>query len=99
MVGWGSIFIDTNFHPLFDTAKNIFKKAHGPIRVGDNNWFAAQCMLLHSSSTSTNCVFGARSMIFGNKQYEEECLYAGSPAQLIQRNVKLDTIKRNIDYQ
>ena len=38
-------------------------------------------------------------MLFGNKQYEEECLYAGSPAQLIQRNVKLDTIKRNIDYQ
>ena len=98
LVGWGTIFIDTDFHPLYNTKDKKYNKAYGKIYVGDNNWFAAQCLLLHSVRTENDCVFAARSIINHKQNIEPECLYGGQPVRLLCRHLRLDTNHRSIDY-
>lgn len=98
-IGWDGVIMDTNFHPLYDMEKNRFKKAFGPIHIGDNNWFGTQCLVMHSVKTPDYCIFGARSVVTrGN--YESYCVHGGSPIRVLTRNVKRiigqDTIDRYI---
>lgn len=88
LVGWGNIFIDTNFHPLYDLTANKFRKAFGKISVGGNNWFSTNCMVMYGVNTPDNCVFGARSIITRGMKYESNCVYGGMPIRLLRRNIK-----------
>ena len=86
-IGWGNIVIDSNFHPLYDTQKKKFKKAFGKIIIGDNNFFATQCMIMPSVQTPERCIFGARTVVTRGGQYESYCVYGGSPVRVLSRNV------------
>lgn len=55
-LGWGVLVMDTNFHPLYDMEKCIYKKASGPIEIGDYNWFGTQCKIMHSVKTLERCI-------------------------------------------
>jgi acetyltransferase-like isoleucine patch superfamily enzyme len=89
-VGWSVTIMDTNFHPLYDMEKKQFKKAFGPIVIGDYNWFATQCYIMHGVQTPERCIFGARSMITRGGKYESYCVHGGSPIHVISRNVMWD---------
>lgn len=89
-LGWEVIIMDTNFHPLYDMEKKKFKKAYGEIVIGDYNWFAAQCYILHSVHTPERCVFGARSILTRGEKYESYCVYGGSPLRILSRNIICD---------
>ena len=99
LVGWGSIFLDTNFHPLYSTDTKSFKTAYGKVNVGDGCWFAAQTLLLHSVEIPDHCVFGARSIINHSITYQSNCLYSGNPIILLKKGIRLDDIIRTIIYQ
>ena len=98
LVGWGSTILDTDFHPLFDMATSEYKKAYGDVNIGNANWFACFCTVLHSVTTSDNCVFGAHSLITRSQRYSPNSLYVGNPARYVRNDVRLDVKKRNIDY-
>lgn len=98
LVGWGSVFLDTNFHPLYDVEKSEFKTAHGQITIGDGCWFAAQSMCFHSINIPDHCVFCARSIATRSISYKKDCLYGGSPIRLLKEGVRLDDYKRSINY-
>lgn len=98
LVGWGCVFLDTDFHPLYDITNKNFKNAYGKVTIGNNNWFSSFCMLLHSVETSENCVFGSRSIITHNGRFESNCLYAGTPAKCVCKNVRLDVVNRSLSY-
>lgn len=87
-VGYETIFMDTNFHPLFDRKKNKFKKAYGPIEIGDNNWFGLQCYVMPSVITPHHCIFGARTIVKRGFQYESYCVHGGNPLQVLSRDVE-----------
>lgn len=89
-IGWGCIIMDTNFHPLYDMDKKRFKKAFGPIVIGDYNWFGTQCYVMHSVTTPERCIFGARSMVTRGGKYESYCVHGGSPIHVLSRNVMRD---------
>lgn len=86
-VGWEVIFTDTNFHPIYDMKKEKFKKAYGPIIIGDNNWFGMQCKVMHSVTTPKHCIFGLGSVLTRGVEYESYCLYGGSPLKVLSRDV------------
>ena len=98
LIGWGSILLDTDFHPLYDMITNEYKKSHGAISIADNNWIAAQCFILHSVHTGENDVFAARSIINRHICFESNCLYGGQPIKLLCQNVRLDAKHRSINY-
>ena len=86
-IGWGVIIIDTNFHPLYDIEKKKFKKAFGSINIGDNNWFGLQCVVMPGVTTPEHCIFGARTVVTRNGNYESFCVHGGSPVRVLSRNV------------
>lgn len=86
-VGWDSLFMDTNFHPLYDMKKERFKKAYGSIIIGDYNWFGTQCKVMHSVITPERCIFGMGSMVTKGGQYESYCVHGGSPIRVLSRDV------------
>lgn len=98
LIGWGSTFLDTDFHPLYDIAKEEYKKGYGDVIIGESNWFASYCTVLHSVITPNNCVFGARSLVSHKLDFQPSSLYAGNPIKLIRQGVRLDVNNRSIDY-
>ena len=89
-LGWGVVVMDTNHHPLYDMEKKITKKAFSPIEIGDYNWVASQCCILHGVRTPERCIFGARTILSRGAQYESYCVHGGNPLQVLSRNVMLD---------
>lgn len=87
LVGWGNTIIDTNFHPLYDMEKEHFKKAFGPINIGENNWFAMNCLVMPGVTTPVHCIFAARTIVTRGGQYESYCVHGGSPVGVLSRNV------------
>lgn len=98
LIGWGSVILDTDFHPLYDINKGEYKKACGDVFIGDSNWFACYCTVLNSVTTPENCVFGARSLVTRSCNYLPNSLYVGNPVKLVKQGVRLDVKKRSIDY-
>ena len=67
--------------------KEKFKKAYGPIKIGDYNWFATKCKVMHSVTTPERCIFGMGSMVTRGGQYESYCVHGGSPIRVLSRDV------------
>ena len=89
-LGWGVLIMDTNFHPLYDIDKKIYKKASGPIKIGDYNWFGTQCKIMHSVKTPERCIFGMNTTITRNCEMESYCVMGGNPVKILTRNVMRD---------
>lgn len=88
LVGWRAIFIDTNFHPLYDIEKEKVKRAFAPINIGDNNWFGMYCLIMPGVTTPKCSIFGARTTVTRGGNYESYCVHGGSPIRVLSRNVK-----------
>lgn len=99
-VGWNSIIMDTNCHPLYDIEKQRYTKSHGQIVIGDNNWFGTGCLVMHSVETPHRAIFAARAVVSrsGNKIMEPFCVHGGEPLRVLKRNVQRREDQEQIDY-
>lgn len=98
-IGWECIFMDTNFHPLYDIEKEIFRKAYGKIKIGNYNWFCNSCLIMHSVETPERCIFGARSILHRSNKFEAYCVHGDSPLKILARNVMIINGQEHItDY-
>lgn len=80
LIGWSSIISDSDFHEMESPGGTTTITA--PIEIGNNNWFAMQCLVLKGAKTVNDSVFAARALV--NKDYTDNpprTLYAGSPAK------------------
>lgn len=89
VVGWDTVFEDSNFHPLYDRTNGVLKKAYVKIFIGDNNWISSQCFVMHSVQTPHRVIFGARTLVTRSNQYQPYCVYGGSPIRELVNNVEL----------
>lgn len=86
-IGWEAIIMDTNFHPLYDMEKQHFKRAFGPIKIGDYNWIGTRCLVMHSVETPERCIFAATTVVTRGGKYESYCVHGGNPVHVLTRNV------------
>ena len=86
-VGWDSLIMDTNFHPLYDLNKKKFKSASGRISIGDYNWFGTGCRIMHSVSTPERCIFGMNSIVTRGSEMKSNCVMGGNPDRVLSENV------------
>lgn len=89
-LGWGTLVMDTNFHPLYDMNKKVYKKASGLIEIGDYNWFGTQCKIMHSVKTPERCIFGMNTVVTRNCEMKSYCVMGGSPVRVLTENVMRD---------
>lgn len=96
-LGWQTIIMDTNYHPLWDMEKKRFKRAFAPISIGDYNWIATQCYVMQGVVTPERCIFGARSTITHSGPFESYAVHGGSPLKVLTRKVMRDYEHDHID--
>lgn len=89
-LGWGTLIMDTNIHPLYDMENKRFKTANGPIEIGDYNWFGTDCKIMHSVKTPERCIFGMGTMVTRNCEMKPYCVMGGSPVRVLSENVMRD---------
>ena len=89
-MGWGTLIMDTNFHPLYDMKRDVYKKASGPIEIGDYNWFGTQCKIMHSVKTPERCIFGMNTVVTRNCVMKSYCVMGGEPVRILTENVMRD---------
>lgn len=88
--GWACTVQDTNFHPLYDMRISKFRKGYGKIRIGNDNWFSQNCLVLHSVQTPDRCIFAARTVVTRNQKFESYSVHGGSPLKILAHDVMLD---------
>lgn len=89
-LGWGVLIMDTNFHPLYDMERKVYKRASGPIEIGDYNWFGTQCRIMHSVRTPERCIFGMNTVVTRNCTMKSYCVMGGDPVRVLTENVMRD---------
>lgn len=88
--GWGVLIMDTNIHPLYDMVKKKFKRASGPIEIGDYNWFGTECKIMHSVTTPERCIFGMGTVVTRGCEMRSYCVMGGSPVRILSENIMRD---------
>lgn len=86
-IGWNTIIMDTNFHPLIDMNKNVTKSFSGPILIGDYNWFGLECVVMYGVKIPDRCIFGLKTVITHNSKFESYSLHVGNPLRIVATNV------------
>ena len=57
----------------------------GPITIGNNVWIGINVTIVGPCTIGNNVIIGANSLVMG--ELEADCIYGGSPAKLIRRNI------------
>lgn len=90
-IGNNTTFMDTDFHYIINTETKKIKNNTSPIIIGENNWIGGWCIIKKGTITPKGTIIaGPFSMV--SKDYTsiipEYCLIGGSPAKLIQQNLR-----------
>lgn len=73
-------------HLVFDMNTKKQLNTEKGIKIGNNNWFGQEVLMLNKASIPDNCVIGIRSLI--NKSFSQNnSLIAGSPATTKRNNI------------
>lgn len=89
-IGWDNMIIDTNFHPIYDMVRKVYREASGKISIGDYNWFGTGCRVMHSVTTPERCIFGMGTVVTRNCVMKSYCVMGGSPVKILSENVMRD---------
>jgi len=85
LVSWECLFIDNDYHSLYDETGKITNEA-APIIIGDHVWFGCRCTVLKRVVIQNNSVVAAGSIV--NRRFSEAgVLIAGHPATIVKRNI------------
>lgn len=87
LIGWESIICDSDLHE-YETSAGV-SQLTAPIVIGNNNWFAMQCIALKGSRTEDDCIFAARSLVNRDlTEYGNAVMFAGTPARPVRKGVR-----------
>ena len=70
--------------------KKKFKRASGPIEIGDCNWFGTECKIMHSVTTPERCIFGMGTIVTRGSEMKSYCVMGGNPVRVLSQNVIRD---------
>ena len=64
LVSWDVLFMDTDYHPMLDSAGVVINKDK-PIIVGDKVWIGCRVLILKGTVIPDGCIIAAGSTISG----------------------------------
>lgn len=89
-IGWNTLILDTNMHPLKDLNTGKKGKVGAPIEIGKYNWISSNCVILPGVVTSERVIVAMGTTLIRNFNYEPYCMYGGNPIHLLRSNVYRD---------
>ncbi|WP_156736597.1 acyltransferase [Clostridium butyricum] len=84
LLGWNVNIRDCDGHKIFKNSRMI--NCDKEVVIGNNVWVGANVDILKGSQIPNNCIIGYRSCIT-KMFYEENCVIAGYPASILQKDV------------
>ena len=88
LVGWRCLFMDSNFHPLYDMEREQTLPTSSPIVIGDDNWLAAFCRVLPGTVTPPHCIIAMGTTLTRGTRLKSYCVMGGTPVRVIRENVR-----------
>lgn len=89
-IGGGTSIYDTDFHSLSPLIRNSQEdqklKKNSPVRICDNVFIGAHCIILKGVTIGKNSIIGAGSIV--TKSIPDNQIWAGNPAKFI-KNIPL----------
>lgn len=92
-IGGNVKILDNDFHPIeAEKRNNLMNDPHGgdsdliparEIRIGKNCFIGCNAIILKGSELGDGCVVGAGAVVAG--KFEDNCVIAGNPAQVVRR--------------
>lgn len=86
LISWGVTILDNDFHKIYNTEGILINKSK-QISIGDHVWIGANSSILKGVFISNGSVIGTGSIV-SKSLYHEDCIYAGSPAKLLKKNIQ-----------
>ena len=84
-MAWETLLMDTDFHKIKNENGEIINNSK-PIIIGDYVWIGCKCIILKGAVIPNNTVIAINSMV--NRELTEgNCIYGGSPAMCIKKNI------------
>lgn len=85
-IGWGVQFLDDDFHQIRNSIHAEYRPTSRPIEIGDRVWIGSKTMIFKGVTIAPGCVIAGGSVV--TKSFSEpNCLIAGVPAQVVQRDI------------
>jgi len=82
LVGTGTIITDSDAHPLLPEERNMPEKTQmKPVRIGNDVFIGARCIILKGVTIGEGAVIGAGSVV--TKDVPPRVIFAGNPARLV----------------
>lgn len=85
LLGWNVNIRDDDGHPVYDMMGNEINQAT-PVNIADHVWIASYVDILKGVTIVQGVIVGYRSLVT-KSALEENCIYAGSPAKVVKRDV------------
>ncbi len=85
-IGWNSIIMDTDSHPLYDGIRNKLTKIYAPIKIGKNCWIGTNVIILKGTTFADNITVRAGSVVSGIYD-SPKTVIGGNPTVLIDKNM------------
>jgi acetyltransferase-like isoleucine patch superfamily enzyme len=85
LISWDCLFIDTDFHKIFDKAGRRINSPK-PIIIGDKVWIGCRNVILKGSKVSDGSIIAANSFL--NKDISEQSgIFIGNPIQFVKGQI------------
>jgi len=76
---------DNDAHNIINKKGVVINKPQEVI-IGDHVWLGMRTIVLKGAKIGNNCITGAGSIILAQTPTEDNCIIAGNPAKIVERN-------------
>lgn len=86
LISWENLFMDTDFHKIYEKFSTNRINNDRDIKIGDDVWIGCKNTILKGTTISNMSIIGSNSLI-SSKYLEENIVIAGNPSKVLKKNV------------
>lgn len=86
LISWENLFLDTDFHQIYNFKNKELINPNKSIVIGNNVWIGCRNTILKGTCINDNCIIGSNSLV--NKKIKEtNVILAGNPVKIVKENI------------
>lgn len=89
-LGWNTMIMDTNMHPLKNRLTDKRSSGGAPIEIGNYCWISTNSIVLPGVHMPERVICALGSLVTHGMEYESWCMYGGSPIKKLKENIYRD---------